>query len=83
MVPPEWKIFVGGGNFEAIGSTFFHYFKELGQLKPDDKVLDIGCGQGRMILVVAGGGRFSLDHVARKKEKASLAPLKTIKNFLI
>jgi len=50
MVPPEWKIFVGGGNFEAIGSTFFHYFKELGQLKPDDKVLDIGCGQGRMAI---------------------------------
>jgi len=50
MVPPQWKIFVGGGNFEAIGKVFFNYFKELGQLKPDDKVLDVGCGQGRMAI---------------------------------
>jgi methylase of polypeptide subunit release factors len=50
MVPPQWKIFVGGGDFEAIGKTFFHYFRELGQLKPDEKVLDLGCGQGRMAI---------------------------------
>ena len=36
-----------------------------------------------IMLVVAGGGKYSLDHLVRKKEKASLAPLKTIKNFLI
>ncbi len=33
-----------------LGDRFLGYFKELGGLKPEHKVLDIGCGIGRMAL---------------------------------
>ncbi len=40
--------FVGAGDFRAIGAEFLKYFIELGGLKPNDRVLDAGCGIGRM-----------------------------------
>ena len=39
---------MGSGNYEAIGKEFFSYFKSLGGLLPEHKVLDIGCGSGRL-----------------------------------
>jgi ubiquinone/menaquinone biosynthesis C-methylase UbiE len=48
LTPPKRYVFVGGGDFEAIGEEFLRYFKELGELKPDENVLDVGCGIGRM-----------------------------------
>ena len=48
LTPPKRKIFVGDGDFRAIGEEFLHYFIELGELKPNEKVLDVGCGIGRM-----------------------------------
>ncbi|MFA5793636.1 MAG: class I SAM-dependent methyltransferase [Candidatus Brocadiia bacterium] len=41
-------IFVGDGDFKKTGQEFFSYFLEIGGLKPDEKVLDVGCGIGRM-----------------------------------
>jgi SAM-dependent methyltransferase len=49
-IPPRSVAFVGGGDFEAIGEEFLRYFVELGALKPNDRVLDVGCGAGRMAL---------------------------------
>lgn len=37
-----------GGEFAWIAEAFVSYFIELGGLRPDDDVLDIGCGVGRM-----------------------------------
>ena len=37
-----------GDGYEAVGKEFFHYFITLGELKPEEKVLDVGCGCGRM-----------------------------------
>lgn len=37
-----------GGSFKAIGTEFFRYFIEIAGLKPDEAVLDVGCGVGRM-----------------------------------
>jgi ubiquinone/menaquinone biosynthesis C-methylase UbiE len=48
LVPPRSMIFVGDGDYEKTGNEFLGYFKELGKLKPNDKVLDVGCGIGRM-----------------------------------
>lgn len=48
MIPPESMNFVGHGDFEQLGLEFKRYFIELGELQPDDRVLDVGCGIGRM-----------------------------------
>lgn len=48
MVPPRSMIFVGGGGFEQTGQEFKKYFIELANLQPDARVLDVGCGIGRM-----------------------------------
>jgi len=44
----ERALFVGSGDFKIIGEEFLNYFIKIGGLKPTDKVLDIGCGIGRM-----------------------------------
>lgn len=46
--PPQDMIFCGDGDYRAIGAEFLGHFVRLGGLKPDDRVLDIGCGIGRM-----------------------------------
>lgn len=49
-IPPSEKNFVGDGNFLAIGLEFLKWFVNLGELKPNERVLDIGSGIGRMAL---------------------------------
>ena len=48
LVPPRRLNFVGHGDFIAIGDEFFRYFVELGGFAPGGKILEIGCGVGRM-----------------------------------
>jgi SAM-dependent methyltransferase len=49
LTPPKRKIFVGGReDYKRIGEEFLRYFIELGGLGPDERVLDVGCGIGRM-----------------------------------
>jgi len=48
LTPPTRKIFVGAGDFRKVGEEFLSYFIELGELKPNEKLLDVGCGIGRM-----------------------------------
>jgi ubiquinone/menaquinone biosynthesis C-methylase UbiE len=56
IIPPVSKTFVYGvdPNFKVIGAEFLRHFTQLGGLKPDDKVLDIGCGIGRIALSLTG-----------------------------
>lgn len=49
-VPPGERSFVGDGDFRAIGAEFLTHFVRLGGLDPHDRVLEIGCGIGRMAL---------------------------------
>lgn len=48
LVPPESMIFVGDGDFRAIGDEFKGYFITHGNLSRNDRILDVGCGIGRM-----------------------------------
>ena len=50
MIPPKSMIFIGSGNFIEIGEGFKKHFIELGNLQPTDRVLDVGCGIGRMAI---------------------------------
>ena len=50
MTPPKSMIFIGGGDFKIIGEQFKTYFIELADLQPDNRVLDVGCGIGRMAI---------------------------------
>ncbi len=46
--PSRMNRAIGGGDFKKIGETFLHHFINLCDLKPDEKVLDVGCGSGRI-----------------------------------
>jgi len=48
--PPRRLNFVGSKDFKAVGDEFVELFKNVGGLKPTDRVLDIGSGIGRMAL---------------------------------
>jgi len=52
FIPPnELIVLVGGGGaarYKAVGEEFLRYFMGMGQLKPDENVLDVGCGSGRI-----------------------------------
>ncbi|TDQ33476.1 class I SAM-dependent methyltransferase [Phyllobacterium brassicacearum] len=46
--PDPDSIFVGDGNFQAVGAEFLGHFIRKGGVQPESRVLDIGCGIGRM-----------------------------------
>lgn len=48
LTPPRRLIFVGPGDYRKTGEEFLGYFRSLGRLEPTDRVLDLGCGIGRM-----------------------------------
>ncbi len=48
LLPPKDLRLSVGGSFKAIGTEFLRYFIELADLQPDEAVLDVGCGVGRM-----------------------------------
>lgn len=49
-LPPYWLRDVGPSDFEATGREFLDLFIRLAELQPDEQILEIGCGCGRMAL---------------------------------
>lgn len=54
------------GQFKEFGQRYFQYFVELGNLKPNHRVLEIGCGMGRTAMPLTkflknGGEYFGID----------------------
>ena len=47
-VPPPELIFCGDGDFRAIGAEFLEHLVRDAGLEPQHRVLDIGCGIGRL-----------------------------------
>jgi SAM-dependent methyltransferase len=47
-VAPGYGGLIGEGDFDAVGQEFLGHFRELADLEPSERVLDIGCGLGRM-----------------------------------
>lgn len=52
LIPPRRLHFVGDSDFRSTGTEFLGHFKALADLSSGDRVLDIGCGIGRMARVL-------------------------------
>lgn len=50
LTPPRRLGFVGSGDFRSAGDEFRELFVSLGQLRPDEDVLDVGSGVGRVAI---------------------------------
>ncbi len=50
--PPWWLRDVGGSDFGATGQEFLNLFIQIGNLQPDERILEIGCGSGRMAITL-------------------------------
>lgn len=55
LTPPRRLMNVGSdsifrNDFNSIGRTLFGHLVDIGGLKPEDRVLDVGCGVGRMAI---------------------------------
>lgn len=48
MIPPRGEIFTGYTNFEQSGNSFVDHAVKKCQVAADHKILDVGCGVGRI-----------------------------------
>jgi SAM-dependent methyltransferase len=48
LVPPKGMIYTGAGDFIKVGDKFVNRIIRECAFEPDDKVLDVGCGMGRI-----------------------------------
>jgi len=48
LTPPKGRVFIGSGDFIKQGNSILQQFIDLGALKTNARVLDVGCGIGRL-----------------------------------
>jgi SAM-dependent methyltransferase len=54
LVPPRYLNYADSGGFAKVGKEFLGYYKERCGLQPQGRVLDMGCGIGRMAVPLTG-----------------------------
>lgn len=84
LTPPHRLGFVGSGDFRASGDEFREQFVELAGLRPDEDVLDVGSGVGRVAVGLTGWlqGRYEgIDIVRRGVEWCQQAITPRYPNF--
>ncbi len=54
LVPPRRLMFMGTPDYVVVGDEFLGHFRALGHLEPGHRVLDVGCGIGRMARPLTG-----------------------------
>ena len=68
--PPLELKSCGDGDFRAIGAEFLGYFVHMADLRPDERILEIGCGVGRMAVpltqYLSDAGEYEGIDVARQ-----------------
>lgn len=53
LTPPKRMMYCGGNAYKETGRAFFEHLVELGGVESTDRVLDLGCGLGRVALPLA------------------------------
>lgn len=54
LIPPRYLNYAGFRGFREAGQEHLRYFKEFCGLQPHHRVLDLGCGIGRMAVPLTG-----------------------------
>jgi SAM-dependent methyltransferase len=69
LMPPSTLHSVGLGDFRGVGDALLCLLVELGGLRPDERLLDVGCGTGRVARPLAAyltaGSYDGVDIVSR------------------
>jgi SAM-dependent methyltransferase len=50
LIPPKGSIFIGRGDFKSQGERLLKELIQYGNLQPHHRVLDVGCGIGRLAI---------------------------------